>query len=287
MQIITDDRCTAYHAPGHPERPQRISATVERLKAQTDVQITWARPGEISDDVILRAHARHHLTRLSVSEDFDADTAWHPEIAAHARRSVAAGLLALQAARRGEVSFSLMRPPGHHATKNRAMGFCYLSNIAIAALEALATGAKRVAVYDFDVHHGNGTEDILLDQPGALFVSVHQYPCFPGTGTKHRGRNCYNHPVAPYTPREEYRRALQTALDAIREFNPDVLLVSAGFDAYVHDPIAQETLEVEDFHWLGELIQKCEVPTASLLEGGYSSELPELILAYLKGLTGK
>jgi acetoin utilization deacetylase AcuC-like enzyme len=167
------------------------------------------------------------------------------------------------------------------------MGFCYLSNIAIAALEALATGAKRVAVYDFDVHHGNGTEDILLDHPGTVFVSVHQNPCFPGTGTEHRGGNCYNYPVAPYTPRAEYRQTLETAFEAVQQFNPDVLLVSAGFDAYVHDPIAQETLEVEDFHWLGELIRKYGRPTASLLEGGYSNELPELVLAYLKGLAGK
>ncbi len=287
VKIITDDRCTAYHNPGHPERPQRISATLERLKSQQELSVTLARPGEVSDEVILHAHARHHLLRLSVSQDFDADTAWLPGIADHARRSVGAGLEALKAARAGETVFSLMRPPGHHATKNRAMGFCYLSNIAIVALEALATGAKRVAVFDFDVHHGNGTEDILLDHPGTAFFSIHQHPCFPGTGTEHRGSNCYNYPVAPYTPREEHCQAFQTALDALKKFKPDVLLVSAGFDAYARDPIAQESLEVEDFHWLGTAIRQCELPTASLLEGGYSDALPELIFAYLKGLAGK
>jgi acetoin utilization deacetylase AcuC-like enzyme len=287
VKIITDERCTAYHAPGHPERPQRISATVERLKAQTILPIVWARPGEVADEALLRAHARYHLERLKVAQDFDADTAWHPGIADHARRSVGAALEALKAARAGETVFSLIRPPGHHATKNRAMGFCYLNSIAIAALEALATGTKRVAVYDFDVHHGNGTEDILLGNLGAVFFSIHQYPCFPGTGTEDRGENCFNYPVAPYTARQEYRKVLQAALDKLKQFKPELVLVSAGFDAYVHDPIAQETLEVEDFHWMGECIRNLGVPAASLLEGGYSDDLPELILAYLKGLNGK
>ena len=287
MKVFTDERCTAYHAPGHPERPARISTTVEKLRVQKTLPIVWAEPGEVSEEAILRAHVRYHVARLEVSQNFDGDTAWHPDIAAHARRSVGAGLAALKAARSGETVFSLMRPPGHHATKNRAMGFCYLCSIAITALEALATGAKRVAVYDFDVHHGNGTEDILLDKPGTAFFSIHQYPCFPGTGTNHRGDNCFNYPVAPYTPREEYRETLQTALDALAKFKPDLVLVSAGFDAYAGDPLAQETLQVEDFHWLGERIRRLSVPAVSLLEGGYSNELPELIFAYLQGLTGK
>ena len=287
VKIVTDDRCTAYHAPGHPERPQRIAATVEKLRAQKELEILWAKPGEAPAETILRAHGAKHVARLDVPEDFDADTAWHANIADHARRSVGAALEALKAARAGEIVLSLMRPPGHHATRNRAMGFCYLNNIAIAALEALATGVKRVAVYDFDVHHGNGTEEILLDKPGAAYFSIHQYPCYPGTGTAHRGENCFNYPVAPYTAREEYRKVLQTALEALKKFKPDLVLVSAGFDAYARDPIAQETLETEDYHWLGENIRKLGVPVASLLEGGYSNDLPELIVAYLRGLNGK
>jgi acetoin utilization deacetylase AcuC-like enzyme len=287
VKIITDDRCTGYETPGHPERPERIRATVEKLRGQKDLTIQWDKPGEVSDETILRAHARDHLARLNVAEDFDADTAWHEGIADHARRSVGAALAALKSARAGETVFSLMRPPGHHATKNRAMGFCYLNNIAIAVLEALATGAKRVAVYDFDVHHGNGTEDILLDKPGAAFFSIHQYPCYPGTGTAQRGENCFNYPVAPHTPRAAYRKTLQTALDALKKFKPDLVAVSAGFDAYAHDPIAQETLEAEDFHWLGQELRQLGVPLFSLLEGGYSGDLPELILAYFKGLAGK
>ena len=121
---------------------------------------------------------------MNEPEDFDGDTPFYENIAGYARASVAAALDALAAARRGESVFSLMRPPGHHATRDRAMGFCYLNNIAIAVLEAAATGAKRVAVFDFDVHHGNGTEAILLGRPGIAFFSVHLYPFYPHTGAR-------------------------------------------------------------------------------------------------------
>ena len=167
------------------------------------------------------------------------------------------------------------------------MGFCYLNNVAIAALEALATGVKRVAVYDFDVHHGNGTEAILLNQPGAAFFSVHQYPCYPGTGRQNVGDNCFNYPVAPQTSRGEYRHVLASALEHLQSFKPGLVGVSAGFDAYARDPLAQETLEAEDYFWLGQSLRQLGVPVFSLLEGGYSKDLPELVLAYLKGLEGK
>ena len=288
MNIITDERCTAYSTPGHPERPARISGTLEKLRSQTDLGLAWAGPAPVDDASILRAHSPAHLAHVkAASGDFDADTPAHPGIFEHARRSIGGGLAALAAARRGEMSFSLLRPPGHHATRDRAMGFCYLNSVAIAALEALATGTKKVAVFDFDVHHGNGTEAILIDNPGAVFLSIHQHPCYPGTGTSDVGKNCFNYPVAPRTPREEYRRVFERAFAALRRAKPDLVAVSAGFDAYARDPLAQETLEAEDFHWLGETIRKLGVPAFSLLEGGYSSALPELILAYLKGLAGK
>ena len=167
------------------------------------------------------------------------------------------------------------------------MGFCYLNNIAIAALEALATGIRRVAVYDFDVHHGNGTENILMNREGVLFFSIHQHPCYPGTGTADVGNNCRNFPVLPFTPRGEHRQVLRKALDELKRFKPDLVAVSAGFDAYARDPLAQETLEAEDFHWLGKSFRELGIPVFSTLEGGYSKDLPDLILAYLKGLEGK
>jgi acetoin utilization deacetylase AcuC-like enzyme len=167
------------------------------------------------------------------------------------------------------------------------MGFCYLSNVAIAALEALETDRKSVAVYDFDVHHGNGTEDILVNKPRTYFLSVHQYPCYPGTGTRNVGNNCFNYPVPPQTDRLQYRRVLASALEQLKRLNPDIIGVSAGFDAFVRDPLAQETLEVEDYYWLGKSLSDLGIPVFSVLEGGYSDELPSLVLAYLRGLEGK
>ena len=287
MTIITDERCLAYDHKGHPERPTRIARSLTKLKSQKDLEIAWSAPGPVEERSLLRAHTAEHLARLSEPRDFDSDTPHFERIHEHARRSCAAALEALRIARKGELVFSLMRPPGHHATRHRAMGFCYLNNIAVAVLEALATGSKRVAVYDFDVHHGNGTEAILLNEAGAVFYSVHQPPCYPGTGTRNVGSNCYNFPVPPQTARGEYRHVLESALDHLRQFRADLVAVSAGFDAYVRDPLAQGSLEPEDFHWLGESFRGLNVPVVSVLEGGYSDELPDLILAYLKGLCGK
>ena len=287
MKVITDELCVGYHQRGHPERPERISHTQEKLGHQTDLAIGWVAPGPVDEAAILRAHSARHLSRLDEPADFDTDTPYFSGIGEYARRSVGAALEALKAARAGDMSFSLMRPPGHHATRERCMGFCYLNSIAIATLEALATGTKRVAIYDFDVHHGNGTEAILRDQPGVAFFSIHQWPCFPGTGTENVGDNCFNYPVAPFTPREAHRAVLAQALEDLKCFKPDLVGVSAGFDAYAHDPIANEKLEAEDFHWLGQSLRQLQVPVFSLLEGGYSLDLPNLILAYLQGLEGK
>src|SRR5581483_9554792 len=242
MKIVTDEACLAYSAPGHPERPDRIRESLAFLRSQSELPITWSAPLPADETAILRAHSPKLVGRLGEEGDFDADTPWFPNIEEHARRSVGAALACLKAARAGDASFSLMRPPGHHATRNRIMGFCYLNSIAIAALEALATGAKRVAVFDFDVHHGNGTEDILVREPRAAFFSIHQHPCYPGTGTANVGDNCFNYPVAPETDRKSYRTVIERALKDLQKVKPDIVAVSAGFDAYARDPLAQETL---------------------------------------------
>jgi acetoin utilization deacetylase AcuC-like enzyme len=260
---------------------------VEKLKGQNELKITWAEPLPVDEEILERAHSKEHISRVkAAARDFDGDTPAHPDIFAHALRGVGGALQALKTARAGESAFCLLRPPGHHAMRDRAMGFCYLSSIAIAALEALATGTKNIAVFDFDVHHGNGTEAILLNQPHSLFYSIHQHPCYPGTGTSNVGDNCFNSPVAPRTPREIYRKVLSNALAELKKQKPALVAVSAGFDAYARDPIAQETLEAEDFHWLGKSIRDLGIPAFSILEGGYSDDLPELILAYLKGIEG-
>lgn len=286
MKIISDSRCLEYAQPGHPERPQRISGTLERLKQQKDVALTWGEPAPVQEAQLLRAHAASHLARLKQAVDFDADTPTYPHIYEHAVRSVGGGLEALHLARRGENAFSLLRPPGHHATRNRAMGFCYLSTAAIAVLEALAQGVTKVAVFDFDVHHCNGTEAILLNQPHCAVFSVHTYPGYPGTGTR-SVQNSFNYPVPPRTPRKEYRAVLETALQELKKYAPNLLAISAGFDAYHDDPVGQELLDLEDYHWLGESIRSFHIPTFGVMEGGYSEALPDLVLSYLRGLEGK
>jgi acetoin utilization deacetylase AcuC-like enzyme len=282
MLLLHDPQCAGYGSPRHPEQPARVTKTAAHLR-EAFPDWSWKCPaGDVPDEILLLAHTRRHLARLEEPEDFDADTAYFPGIARHARRSVAA---ALEASRHAlevrQPAFSLMRPPGHHATSDQAMGFCYLNQVAIAALAArLDPAVGRVAVWDFDAHHGNGTEDILGGRAGFLYCSVHQSPCYPGTGLADAG-NSRNWPVPPMAPRVAIMDALRESLDVISDFQPDLLLVSAGFDAYARDPITELTLEAEDFAQLGRWLRETRLPSAAVLEGGYSPDLPGLVAAFL------
>jgi acetoin utilization deacetylase AcuC-like enzyme len=280
--IFHDPRCLEYSAPGHPERPARIERTVPLLKDRHP-KWEWRKPRAADNAAILRAHSPEHLARIrEAARDFDADTAAHPGIYEHAVRAAGAAIDVARAAQSGGRAFSLMRPPGHHATRDRAMGFCYFSNIAVAALDALGKGAERVAIWDFDAHHGNGTEDIVANNPRIAFASIHQFPGYPGTGTRSFA-NIHNFPVAPLTSRPRHVAEVRRALDQLLKFKPDLLLVSAGFDAYASDPITEMTLEPEDFATFGQWLRETNVPSGAILEGGYSDELPELIDAFLSG----
>ena len=287
MNIVTDERCLKYHQPGHPERPQRVAGTLKLLREQKDLNVNWLAPLEIKgDEIIQRAHDLAHVHQVADPPGpFDGDTPDYPGIDAHARRSVGGALHALKLARAGKSNFSLLRPPGHHAMRDLAMGFCYLNSIAIAVLAARAAGVKKVAVFDFDVHHGNGTEAILHKHDGCAFFSIHQHPAYPGTGTKSFD-NCHNYTVPPGTTNADWRKNATRALADLKNFKPDLIAVSAGFDAYKRDPLCQQKLEVEDFHWVGKALRQLDVPLLSALEGGYSNDLPRLILAYLKGIGG-
>ncbi len=280
MIIFHDPRCIEYSAPGHPERPGRITRTVPFLKNR-HADWEWREPQPADEAVILRAHTSEHLARIrDATEDFDADTAAHPGIYEHAARAAGAAVDVARAAMRGQRAFSLMRPPGHHATRDRAMGFCYFSNIAIAALDALANGAERVAIWDFDAHHGNGTEDIVANNPRIAFASIHQFPGYPGTGTRSFG-NIHNFPVAPLTPRPEHVAEVRRALDQLVAFKPDLLLVSAGFDAYCGRSDHRDDTRAGRFRDLRQWLRETNIPAGAILEGGYSDELPELIDAFL------
>lgn len=285
MIILHDPRCVEYHRPGDPERPARITRTVPLLRDRHP-DWPWQEPHPAKDSQLLRAHSREHVHHIaSATEDFDTDTPLHKDIDAYARLAAGAAVAAARTALDGEAAFSLMRPPGHHATRDRAMGFCYYSNIAIAALDALDHGAERVAIWDFDAHHGNGTEDIVADKERIVFASIHQFPGYPGTGVRSFG-NVHNYPVPPYSARDFHMQANEAALADLTRFKPDVLLVSAGFDAYANDPITQMTLEREDFGTLGKWLAQLQIPTAAILEGGYSDDLPELVDAFLTAWDG-
>ena len=261
MTIVLDPRCTAYHQPGHPEKPNRVARTADLLRLQKPIALQWAEPVEVADALLLRGHTPEHLARLKVEAAFDADTPWHPDIEGHARRSVGAAV--------------------------RAMGFCYCSSMALAVLEARARGLGLVAVFDFDVHHGNGTEEVLKGVEGVAFASVHQGDTYPGTGQADVGPNCFNYPLPGGTPRNTWRRTLETAWQRLLATNPRLIGISAGFDAYTKDPLANGTLEREDFHLLGQWARASGVPTFVILEGGYSLDLPDLVLHFLLGWEGK
>src|SRR5262249_35570371 len=302
MTIFYDPNSLQYLSPGHPERPERIASTVPVLKDRHP-DWEWRKPTAATDAQLLRAHSGRHVANVANAvEHFDLDTPFYPNIEVHARRSAGGAIEATRSALRGKAAFSLMRPPGHHATRDRAIGFCYFSNIAVAALDALDVGAiadvglpgspppdtgkiERIAIWDFDGHHGNGTEAIVAHDERIRFASIHQSPAYPGTGAK-SFVNIVNYPIAPYTARERILDAARRSLDKLIAFEPNLLLVSAGFDAYARDPLLQLTLEREDFATFGEWLGDIEVPVAVILEGGYSNDLPELIDAFLTAWQG-
>jgi len=273
--------------PGHPERVERLEAIAQALTAAVfDALDRREAPLAARPDLLL-CHPGSHLDRVvaAVPEEgwvsLDADTHLSPGSYQAALRAVGGNIAAVDAVLAGEIAnaFVACRPPGHHAETETAMGFCLFGNVAIAARHAMDRhGLTRVAIVDFDVHHGNGTQDLMWTEERALFVSSHQMPLFPGTGDAHETGahdNIVNVPLAPMTGGAEMRRAYETEiLPALLDYRPELMLISAGFDAHAADPLANLNWTDGDFAWVTERLcdvaeDTCDGRVVSTLEGGY------------------
>ncbi len=280
MKIFYSPECLSYSQPGHPESPARVQSTHEYLE---DQGYSFSVPHPCSENDILLAHNSGLLERVRDGNFFDPDTPAFKGIFDIARLSAGAAIdAAMHTIATGESSFSLMRPPGHHATRHNLGGFCYFNNIAIACLKAIDRVSK-IAIVDFDCHHGNGTEDILMGREGFLYLSLHQSPLFPGTGLMSRD-NCINYPLSEGSTPEEFLAKLQEGLKAVDAFRPDVVAVSAGFDSYRLDPITSLSLDLDTYEQTGSMIRGLDSPVFAVLEGGYSRDLPKCIFRFLQGL---
>ncbi|HVR81074.1 MAG TPA: histone deacetylase family protein [Luteimonas sp.] len=306
MRIYTHPACLAHDTgPTHAERPDRLQAVTEALHGAFTDTLDWREAPRASRSELLRVHAATLLDTVlgTVFEAapeqrlmLDPDTVLSPASAEAALRAAGAAVAAVDAVLDNGAAraFCAVRPPGHHATSDTAMGFCLFNNVAVAAAHAItAHGLERVAIADFDVHHGNGTQAIFERDPRVLFLSSHQMPLYPDTGdANERGvGNLFNAPLPPGTGSAPFRAAWTTQLlPALDAFRPQLLLVSAGFDAHRRDPLAQLQLEADDYAWLtSELCtiadRHAQGRIVSLLEGGYDLQaLRECSIAHVGAL---
>ena len=285
--MITSDTYQNHDTgPGHPEQIARVSVINENFKKLKNKNILWKKPSIISEDIIKGAHDSKYIELVKNSfprkgfSSLDGDTIISPgskNATFDAAGSIIAAIDGVQN-REFKNAFCSVRPPGHHSNQNKAAGFCIFNNIAIGANYLLNKYKyKKIAIIDFDVHHGNGTQDIFYENENVLFISTHQYPYYPGTGSeKEKGKfnNIFNIPLPAGTNSEEYLDAFEFALKKLREFQPEFILISAGFDGHEADPLAQLKLQTEDYYKITKRILTssknfCNGKVVSILEGGY------------------
>ena len=272
--------------PGHPEQIARVSVIIENFKKFNNKNILWKKPSIILDDVIKDTHDNNYIDLVKNSfpnkgfSSLDGDTIISPGSKEAIFDAAGSIISAIDGVENKEFknAFCNVRPPGHHCNQNKAAGFCILNNIAIGAKYLLKKYKyNKIAIIDFDVHHGNGTQDIFYENENVLFISTHQYPYYPGTGSeKEKGKfnNIFNIPLPAGTNSEEYLNAFAFALKRLKEFKPEFVLISAGFDSHINDPLAQFKLETEDFYIITKRILEiskkfCNGKVVSILEGGY------------------
>jgi acetoin utilization deacetylase AcuC-like enzyme len=303
---LSHQACLDHATPsGHPERPDRLRAVEEAMTEERFALLDREEAPEGTLDQVLLCHNEHYATELrhiapsSGVIYLDGDTSMSPGTWEAVMRGVGGAVKAADAVMSGSHrnAFVAVRPPGHHAEINKPMGFCFFDNVAIAARHAQRKyGIERAAIVDFDVHHGNGTQDIFWADKSVMYCSTHQMPLFPGTGARgERGDHdtIVNAPLAPEDGSLEFRAAFENLiLPQLTRFSPELVLISAGFDAHYRDPLASLNLRAEDFGWVTRKLMELAEKTAggrvvSVLEGGYDLQgLKESVAAHVAALTG-
>jgi acetoin utilization deacetylase AcuC-like enzyme len=278
MKVIFSPKCLEYDTPGHPESSERVRSTYGCLKKSDGFEFVIPAPCSRQD--LLLVHSPKLIDEVKHGKFFNPETPSLPNIYEYAKLSAGGALLAMELALRGEKAFSLMRPPGHHAGKATFEGFCYFNNIAIAVAKALKK-VRKIAILDIDCHFGQGTQEIFFGSKRVLCVSLHQHGIYPGGGD-HSEKNCINYPMDAGIEEMSYLGKLEAAIEKIKEFNPNLLAISAGFDTYKEDPLTNMNLEVNSYSKIVEIINEIEKPKFAVLEGGYNNKLPLCVYEFLK-----
>ena len=285
--LITSDTYKNHNTGnGHPEKIDRVSFVIDNFKKLNNKNLIWKKSLKFDQSLLIDTHSSKYINQVNVSfpsnglKFLDGDTVISPGSKEATRDAVGSIISAIEGIQNEEFknAFCAVRPPGHHAEKEKAMGFCIYNNVAVGANYLIKKYKyNKIAIIDFDVHHGNGTQNIFYDNEKVLYISTHQYPYYPGSGSdKEKGKfnNIYNIPLEAGTSTEEYLNAYDHVLMKIKEFKPEFLLFSAGFDAHINDPLAQLKLQSDDFYTITKRtleISKsfCNGNVVSILEGGY------------------